>query len=76
VAEALRRFAGVEEVHLVPDDRAAVDAALLAGRVLREVAPTSPAREALQDLAAELTGRPVTGRRSGVRRLLAARGRA
>lgn len=54
VLEALARYAGVREAVLVPDDRAACDAALLAGRTLREVAPGSPARRALAGLAERL----------------------
>ncbi len=56
VRDALARFAGLRDVHLVPDDRAALDGALLAGRVLREHAPRSLARQALRDLAERLTG--------------------
>ena len=37
-----------------PDDRPALDAALLAGRTLRECAPGSPARKAIAGLAARL----------------------
>nr|BFF18551.1 hypothetical protein GCM10025730_20720 [Promicromonospora thailandica] len=51
VRDALARYAGVDDVHLVPDDPAGLDAALLAGRVLAECAPASPARAAFQDLA-------------------------
>ncbi|WP_307802572.1 AAA family ATPase [Cellulomonas dongxiuzhuiae] len=54
VAAALARYAGVEEVLLVPEDRPAVDAAMLEGRALREVAPGSPARRSLAALAAEV----------------------
>ncbi|WP_218974841.1 hypothetical protein [Streptomyces sp. NP160] len=54
VAEALARYAGVRDALLVPDDRAACDAALLTGRTLRESSPGSPARAALAALAAEL----------------------
>lgn len=54
VAAALARYAGVEDVVLVPDDRPAVDAAMLEGRALREVVPGSPARRALGALAAEV----------------------
>lgn len=54
VAEALARYAGVRDAVLVPDDRAACDAALLAGRTLAEAAPGSPARAALTALAAQL----------------------
>ena len=56
VAEALDRFAGVAEPTTLPDDREALDQALLAGRLLCECAPTSPLRSALAALAAELAG--------------------
>jgi MinD-like ATPase involved in chromosome partitioning or flagellar assembly len=62
VSQAMRRFAGVEEVTCVPDDTAACDAAMLAGRTLTETAPTSPARTAIARLAAELAGVPVAVR--------------
>lgn len=51
VREALDRFAGVSDPHLVPDDRSATDRALLAGRTLAEAAPDSPARTALRGAA-------------------------
>lgn len=54
VADALARYAGVEDPVLVPDDPAACDAALLTGRSLTEAAPSSPARLALRALAATL----------------------
>ncbi|MCC2312971.1 AAA family ATPase [Cellulomonas xiejunii] len=54
VAAALARYAGVEDVVLVPEDRSAVDTAMLEGRALREVAPGSPARRSLAALAAEV----------------------
>lgn len=63
VTEALSRYAGVADVVLVPDDRGACDAALLAGRTLPESAPASPARLALAELAASLTGDGSRGRR-------------
>ena len=49
-----RRYAGVGDAWLVPDDRAACDEAMLAGRMLVETVPNSPARRALADLAADL----------------------
>ncbi|HSK25365.1 MAG TPA: hypothetical protein VK894_00455 [Jiangellales bacterium] len=63
--DVLGRFAGVRAPVLVPDDRVALDEALLAGRTLRETAPGSPALAALSGLAAELVGHqaPVRGRR-------------
>lgn len=80
LAEALERYAGVRSPVLVPDDPAACDAALRAGRSLTETAPSSPARLVLAGLAAELAalaapngsgaaaarGRP--GRATGARR--------
>lgn len=54
VTAALARYAGVPEVVLVPEDRPAVDTAMLEGRALREVAPGSPARRALAGLAAHV----------------------
>ncbi|MGF0117696.1 AAA family ATPase [Promicromonospora sp. Marseille-Q5078] len=51
VRDALARYAGVEDVHLVPDDPAGLDAALLVGRTLAEQAPGSPASAAFDGLA-------------------------
>ena len=56
VIEVLGRFAGVRSAVLVPEDREALDGALLAGRSLTEHAPESPARLALARLAGELAG--------------------
>ena len=54
IRQALERYAGVREVVLVPEDAAAVDDAVLSGRFLREVAPASSARRAIEALAATL----------------------
>jgi len=51
VREALARYAGVEDVHVVPDDAAGLDGALLAGRTLAEEAPASPVSVAFEALA-------------------------
>jgi len=56
VTGALARYAGVEQVWCVPQDTAGVDAAVAAGQTLAEAAPGSPARRALQALAASLVG--------------------
>jgi Flp pilus assembly CpaE family ATPase len=56
VHDALRRYAGVSQVAVVPDDPTAADAALAAGRTFAEVAPGSRARQAVATLAAELAG--------------------
>ncbi|WP_456847248.1 AAA family ATPase [Cellulomonas sp. P5_C6] len=54
VGRALARYAGVTDALLVPEDRAAVDTALLEARTLREVAPGSPVRRALAGVAARV----------------------
>ncbi|MET0640991.1 MAG: chromosome partitioning protein [Jiangellaceae bacterium] len=56
VRSALERYAGVLRATLVPEDRAAVDAAMLRGRSLAEVAPKSAAGQAVSRLASELLG--------------------
>jgi MinD-like ATPase involved in chromosome partitioning or flagellar assembly len=56
VRAALERYAGVQRIVVVPDDRPAVDAALLKGQTLAEAAPTSAVRLAIARLAADLAG--------------------
>lgn len=74
VIETLRRFAGVQDPGVVPDDRAALDAAMLAGTALAESAPGSATRRALAELAGAVAGVEVVLRRRGaVRRRLARR---
>jgi MinD-like ATPase involved in chromosome partitioning or flagellar assembly len=51
VADALRRYAGVESIWPIPVDAKACDAATLAGQLLRERAPRSVARKAIRDVA-------------------------
>ena len=65
VGATLQRYAGVEPAAVLPYDRTAVDAAMLAGRALREAAAGSPLRRGLATLATQLSGTPVsrTGRR-------------
>jgi MinD-like ATPase involved in chromosome partitioning or flagellar assembly len=55
VRAALERYAGVQRISVVPDDRPAVDAALLQGQTLAEAAPASSARLAIAGLAADLS---------------------
>ena len=71
VAAALARFAGVAQPLFVPDDPAALDRAMLEGRVLADCAPTAPSRRALSPIAARLTGvaPSTTGERSRSGRL-------
>lgn len=59
VADALARFAGVEDVVFVPDDPQALDTAVRDGRSLAECAPASPVRAALRALAAVVAQRPL-----------------
>lgn len=51
VADALRRYSGVERVWVVDYDARACDAATLAGQSLRERAARSPARKGIQQVA-------------------------
>jgi Mrp family chromosome partitioning ATPase len=51
ITDALQRYAGVDEVVLVPDDRTALDAAMLLGKSLTEHAPGSPACTPFESLA-------------------------
>jgi len=70
VAAALQRWGDIVASAHLPADPAALDAAALAGATLAEVAPASPLRRSLVDLAGTVTGvsRPVPARR---RRLFA-----
>jgi len=54
IRQALLRYAGIDDPWLVPDDRPACDEAMLSGRMLVEIAPTSPARRVLARLAEAL----------------------
>jgi MinD-like ATPase involved in chromosome partitioning or flagellar assembly len=64
ISAALERYAGVVPSAFVPFDLKAFDAALMSGRSLVEMAPDSPARQAISALAAQLLGRePVRARR-------------
>lgn len=61
ITDALARYGGVNDVLLVPDDRPACDAAMLAGRLLIEAVPASPVRRPLIDLAATLEAELAAG---------------
>jgi MinD-like ATPase involved in chromosome partitioning or flagellar assembly len=50
VTQTLSRFGGIDSPVLVPYDQAGLDAALINGRTLAEVAPRSPTRLAFQQL--------------------------
>lgn len=59
VAAVVARFAGDAPLHLLPDDRAGADRALVSGRSVLEAAPDSPLTKALVALAdVVLAGRP------------------
>jgi MinD-like ATPase involved in chromosome partitioning or flagellar assembly len=74
IGDALERFVGVRQPFLIPDDRTACDAAMLAGRNLTEHAPSSPARLAVGRIALDLTGMPGPVRRPPRRRERVGRG--
>lgn len=48
VSSALARFGGIDSPVLVPHDGRGLDSAVLAGKTLRDAAPKSPARAAIQ----------------------------
>lgn len=54
VRAALRRYAGVPDAVVLPDDQAACDGAVLRARTLAEHAPSSPLRRGIAALAADL----------------------
>jgi Flp pilus assembly CpaE family ATPase len=56
IRAALARYLGIEPAAFIPYDRAAVDAALMAGQSLVEARPGSPAQQALAALAASMFG--------------------
>jgi MinD-like ATPase involved in chromosome partitioning or flagellar assembly len=69
VGDALARFAGITDPLWIPDDPAALDASLAAGRALLEVAPASVARQAIRTLALRLAGEPAAAVGSRLGRL-------
>jgi len=76
IRAALTRYLGIEPAAFIPYDRAALDAALMAGQSLAEARPGSPAQQALAALAASIFGERHAGQprrsrhRRSVRRLL------
>lgn len=63
IATALERYAGVVDPFFLPHDGTACDRAIGLGRTLAEVAPESPLRRALVELASRLAGVPAPHRR-------------
>lgn len=72
LAAALSRYAGIENITFVPHDQPGFDRALAGGRSIGEVAPNSPARQAILPLVARLAGvgSNALGRRRRSRQLL------
>ncbi len=66
VSQTLARFGGIEHAVMVPYDRAAFDASLLAGRAVGDVSPRSHARIAIRDLASRWV--PIAEEESATRR--------
>jgi MinD-like ATPase involved in chromosome partitioning or flagellar assembly len=65
IGASLERFAGLDQIHFLPDDPETADAAVLAGRSIVEQAPDSELCRAVADLTTTL--RPATARRRGQR---------
>ncbi|UQX89693.1 hypothetical protein M6D93_06745 [Jatrophihabitans telluris] len=63
IDEALQRFAGRTVAAALPYDREGLDAALSQGKTIREAAPSSGYRRAMQELAAAVVGVPSPSRR-------------
>ncbi|WP_418276237.1 AAA family ATPase [Isoptericola jiangsuensis] len=59
VTDALARYAGVDDPHLVPQDGPALDAAVLAGRTVADLTASSPLRTAFAGLAERVRRRAV-----------------
>lgn len=71
IRDVLARFSGVETITVIPDDRDACDAAMLAGRTLVEQAPESKLCRAVGALARDLLPDRLgaqPSRRRGIRR--------
>ena len=64
LAAALDRFAGRRPAALLPDDAAALDLALSAGRTLAEVRPGSSLRHSVRELAQTIAGPDSAGGRT------------
>jgi len=58
IRDALRRFAGIDDLRFLADDPASLDVALLRGQSLAEAAPDSEVRRGLLALASEVSGVP------------------
>jgi Flp pilus assembly CpaE family ATPase len=67
IALALGRYADIAEAVMVPDDPATADTAVATGRTWCEVAPASPARQAVRDLARRIAGHPMQPATTGWR---------
>ena len=63
LGEALDRYVGLKDVWFVPEDRATLDAALLQGRLVTELAANSAVARAFGVLASAVMGREAPPRR-------------
>ena len=68
VAQTLSRFGGIDSAAMIPLDQPALDAAILTGKTLADVAPRSPVRVAIRDLVASRLLPPVPASRPRPRR--------
>ncbi|WP_308799670.1 AAA family ATPase [Agromyces silvae] len=68
IRHTLRRFAGIAEVTLLPHDGRAADAAILAAKTLRDVAPRSTLRTSIREFAATRLAAPESASRRAVPR--------
>ena len=72
VQSTLRRFGNIRSAVLLPHDQQATDAAVLAGRTLRDAAPKSALRSRIRELVhTELVPAPAPARRTRRRRAVA-----
>lgn len=67
LVDALERFCGQPAAAMLPSDATTCDGAAMAGRSLRAIAPRSPLRLAIADLAGALTGAPPATAEAGRR---------
>jgi MinD-like ATPase involved in chromosome partitioning or flagellar assembly len=67
IAEALGRFAGMDELSYLPWDQATLDGAMFAGKSLAEFAPASELRKAIVALASPYAGLSPQPRRRRLR---------
>lgn len=75
IVQTLERFAGIRNPSLIPHDQGGLDAALLAGKTLRDAAAKSPARGAMSAIVTERILPPTAPQPGRPRQVLFARRR-